>query len=107
MGTLASLCTPTSWNHPSSNAWTERGPGIYRARTGERREPRITVWLAPAEWAMVLSAAARAGMAPGAYPPQAPPDAAQYRALTPPGERRPIEGALMPSPPHGSPHRPQ
>src|SRR5260370_27780054 len=72
-----------------SNAWTERGPGIYRARTGERREPRITVWLAAAGGAIVLSPAAPAGPAPGAHPAPAPAGAAAPPRGAPPEVRPP------------------
>jgi hypothetical protein len=41
--------------------------GSYRTRTGEQRRPRIQFWLTSAEWDTVSAAAARAGMAPGAY----------------------------------------
>jgi hypothetical protein len=71
--------------------------GSYRARTGQRREPRITVWLTPTEWATVSAAAARAGMAPGAYAAQALLDAAEYRAVTLPQMRRHMVVALMQS----------
>jgi hypothetical protein len=56
--------------------------GAYRARAVERRQPRLGVWLTPAEWATVSAAAARAGMAPGAYAAQALLDAAEYRTVT-------------------------
>ena len=71
--------------------------GAYRARTGERRERRLTVKLTPAEWATVLSAAAHAGMAPGAYAAQALLDAAEYRAVRLPEIRRQMVVALMQS----------
>jgi hypothetical protein len=69
--------------------------GAYRARTSERREPRITVWLTPAEWEKVSASAARAGMAPGAYAAQALLDAAEYRAVKLPELRRQMVVVLM------------
>ena len=69
--------------------------GSYRARTGQRREPRITVWLTPNEWATASAAAARAGMAPGAFAAQTLLDAAEYRVMTLPEMRRQMVVALM------------
>ena len=71
--------------------------GAYRARTGERREPRITLWLTPTEWATASAAAARAGMAPGAYAAQTLLDAAEYRVMTLSEMRRQMVVALMQS----------
>jgi hypothetical protein len=76
--------------------------GAYRARTGERREPRITVWLTPTEWATVSAAAARAGMAPGALAAQTLLDAAEYRVMTLPEMRRQMVVALMQAAAHVS-----
>ena len=69
--------------------------GSYRARTGQRREPRITVWLTPNERATASAAAARAGMAPGAFAAQTLLDAAEYRVMTLPEMRRQMVVALM------------
>ncbi len=69
--------------------------GAYRSRTGERREPRLHVWLTSAEWQTVMSAAARAGMAPGAYAAQTLLDAAEYRTVKLSELRRQMVVALM------------
>ena len=75
---------------PSSSA-----RGSYRTRTGEQRRPRIQLWLTPAEWDTASAAAARAGMAPGAYAAQALLDVAEYRTVYLPEMRRQMIVAMM------------
>ena len=75
---------------PSSSA-----RGSYRTRTGEQRRPRIQLWLTSAEWDTVSAAAARAGMAPGAYAAQALLDVAEYRTMYLPEMRRQMIVAMM------------
>jgi len=69
--------------------------GAYRPRAAERREPRLHVWLTSAEWDTVTAAAARAGMAPGAYAAQALLDRAEYRTVNLSQLRREMVVALM------------
>ena len=71
--------------------------GAYRTRVGERRQPRLHLGFTPAEWEKVLAAAARAGMAPGAYAAQTLLDAAEYRVMTLSEMRRQMVVALMQS----------
>ena len=71
--------------------------GSYRTRTGEQRRPRIQLWLTSAEWDTASAAAARAGMAPGAYAAQTLLDAAEYRVMTLSEMRRQMVVALMQS----------
>ena len=77
---------------PSSSA-----RGSYRTRTGEQRRPRIQLWLTSAEWDTASAAAARAGMAPGAYAAQTLLDASEYRVVTLSEMRRQMVVALMQS----------
>ena len=69
--------------------------GSYRTRTGEQRRPRIQLWLTSAEWDTASAAAARAGMAPGAYAAQALLDVAEYRTAHLPEMRRQMIVAMM------------
>ena len=69
--------------------------GSYRTRTGEQRRPRIQLWLTSAEWDTASAAAARAGMAPGAYAAQALLDVAEYRTVYLPEMRRQMIVAMM------------
>jgi len=69
--------------------------GAYRTRAGQRRQPRVRVWLTPAEWDTVTAAAARAGMAPGAYAAQALLDVAERRTVNLSQLRREMVVALM------------
>ena len=71
--------------------------GAYRTRVGERRQPRLHLGFTPAEWEKVSAAAARAGMAPGAYAAQTLLDAAEYRVMTLSEMRRQMVVALMQS----------
>ena len=75
---------------PSSSA-----RGSYRTRTGEQRRPRIQLWLTSAEWDTASAAAARAGMAPGAFAAQALLDVAEYRTVYLPEMRRQMIVAMM------------
>ena len=75
---------------PSSSA-----RGSYRTRTGEQRRPRIQLLLTSAEWDTASAAAARAGMAPGAYAAQALLDVAEYRTAHLPEMRRQMIVAMM------------
>ena len=75
---------------PSSSA-----RGSYRTRTGEQRRPRIQLWLTSAEWDTASAAAARAGMAPGAFAAQALLDVAEYRTVYLPEVRRQMIVAMM------------
>jgi hypothetical protein len=76
--------------------------GAYRTRAGQRREPRVRVWLTPAEWDTVTAAAARAGMAPGAYAAQALLDVAERRTVNLSQLRREMVVALMQAAAHVS-----
>ena len=69
--------------------------GAYRTRAAQPRRPRLHVWLTPAEWDTVTAAAARAGMAPGAYAAQALLDRAEHRTVNLPQLRREMVVALM------------
>ena len=69
--------------------------GAYRTRAAQRRQPRLHVWLTPTEWETVSAAAARAGMAPGAYAAQALLDRAEHRTVNLPQLRREMVVALM------------
>ena len=69
--------------------------GSYRTRTGEQRRPRIQLWLTSAEWDTASAAAARAGMAPGAFAAQALLDVAEYRTVYLPEMRRQMIVAMM------------
>jgi hypothetical protein len=69
--------------------------GAYRPRAAERREPRLHVWLTPAEWDTVTAAATRAGMAPGAYAAQVLLDVAENRTVNVWRQRREMIVALM------------
>jgi len=53
------------------------------------------LWLTSAEWDTVSAAAARAGMAPGAYAAQALLDVAEYRTAHLPEMRRQMIVAMM------------
>ena len=75
---------------PSSSA-----RGSYRTRSGEQRRPRIQLWLTSTEWDTASAAAARAGMAPGAYAAQALLDVAEYRTVYLPEMRRQMIVAMM------------
>ena len=76
--------------------------GAYRPRAAERREPRLHVWLTAAEWETVTAAAARAGMAPGAYAAQALLDVAEHRTVNLSRLRREMVVALMQTAAHVS-----
>ena len=69
--------------------------GAYRNRTNEKRQPRLRVSFTPSEWQTVSAAAARAGMAPGAYAAQAALDVAEYRTVKLSQMRREMVVALM------------
>lgn len=74
--------------------------GACRPRAAERREPRLHVWLAAAEWDTVTVAATRAGMAPGAY--AALLDVAGNRTVNLSRQRREMIVALMQAAAHVS-----
>jgi hypothetical protein len=69
--------------------------GAYRTRAVERRQPRLHIWLTSAEWKTVSAAAARAGMAPGAYAAQALLGVAEYRTVNLPQMQREMVVTLM------------
>ncbi len=69
--------------------------GAYRTRAAQPRQPRLHVWLTPAEWDTVTVAAAQAGMAPGAYAAQALMDRVEHRTVNLPQLRREMVVALM------------
>jgi hypothetical protein len=69
--------------------------GSYRTRAGGQRRPRLQLWLTSAEWDTASAAAARAGMAPGAFAAQALLNVAEYRTVYLPGMRRQMIVAMM------------
>ena len=69
--------------------------GAYRTRAAQPRRPRLHVWLTSEEWDTVTAAAARAGMAPGAYAAQALLDRAEHRTVNLPQLRREMVVVLM------------
>ena len=73
---------------------TRSGSGGRRSRGRVPREPAFKVKLAPAEKAAVRAAAARAGMAPGAFAAQAVVDVAEDWVRPGPAVRRELQAEL-------------
>ncbi len=73
---------------------TRSGSGGRRSRGQVPREPAFKIKLAPAEKAAVRAAAARAGMAPGAFAAQAVVDVAEDWVRPGPAVRRELQAEL-------------